>query len=132
MSTAAPSATRTKARKAGGTPSSTAILMKRYGMPQRVETVAKAAHARALIARTLASGPLAPVLAAQGGAQVRDLDDRRADVRVARGEDLLLEVGHVARVVAQGRVEREHPLVLEEGQVLLDVGGVLDGHGLQG
>jgi hypothetical protein len=31
-------------------------LMKRYGMPQRVETVAKAAHARALMARTLAAG----------------------------------------------------------------------------
>jgi hypothetical protein len=30
--------------------------MKRYGMPQRVETVAKAAHARALMARTLAVG----------------------------------------------------------------------------
>src|ERR1700712_4628836 len=104
MSTAAPSATRTKARKAGGTPSSTAILMKRYGMPQRVETVAKAAHARALMERTLAA-PLAPVLAAERGAKVRDLDDRRADVRVARGEDLLLEVRHVARVVAQGRVE---------------------------
>jgi hypothetical protein len=41
---------------AAGDKSSTAILMKRYGMPQRVETVAKAAHARALMALTLAAG----------------------------------------------------------------------------
>src|SRR6476469_4474718 len=100
-------------------------------MPQRVETVAKAAHARALMARTLDGGRLAPVLAAQGGPQMRDLDDGRADVRMARGEDLLVEVGHVARIVAQGRVEGEHPLVLEEGQMLLDVGCGLDGHGFQ-
>ena len=45
---AAPSTTRTHARKAGGTPSSTATLMNRYGIPQSVETAAKAAHARAL------------------------------------------------------------------------------------
>src|SRR3954447_17117878 len=48
--TAAPSSTRAHARNAGGMPSSTATLMNRYGMPQRVDTAAKAAHARALIA----------------------------------------------------------------------------------
>src|SRR6476620_5772460 len=45
-STAAPTAHLLHARKAGGTPSSTASLMNRYGMPQRVETAAKAAQAR--------------------------------------------------------------------------------------
>src|SRR3954469_19580221 len=49
--TAAPTAQRLQARNAGGTPSSTASLMKRYGMPQRVETAAKAAQERAVIAR---------------------------------------------------------------------------------
>src|SRR4051794_11128788 len=53
--TAAPTATRLQARKAGGTPSSTASLMKRYGIPQRVLTAAKAAHARALTGPTLAA-----------------------------------------------------------------------------
>src|SRR3954454_18099881 len=47
--TAAPTAQRLQARNAGGTPSSTASLMKRYGMPQRVETAAKAAQERAVI-----------------------------------------------------------------------------------
>src|SRR3954447_25112343 len=47
--TAAPSSTRAHARNAGGMPSSTATLMNRYGMPQRVDTAAKAAHARALM-----------------------------------------------------------------------------------
>ena len=44
--TAAPSHTRVHARNAGGTPSSTATLMNRYGMPQRVETAANAVQAR--------------------------------------------------------------------------------------
>ena len=45
---AAAIATRTQARNAGGTPSSTATLMKKYGMPQRTETEPKANQARAL------------------------------------------------------------------------------------
>ena len=40
-SSAAAIATRTKLRNAGETPSSTAILMKRYGMPHTTETAAK-------------------------------------------------------------------------------------------
>ena len=48
-STAAPSTIRTHASSAGGTPSSTATLMNRYGMPHRVETAAKAIQARALM-----------------------------------------------------------------------------------
>src|SRR4051794_27013632 len=47
--TAAPTAQRLQARNAGGKPASTASLMKRYGMPQRVETAAKAAQERAVI-----------------------------------------------------------------------------------
>jgi hypothetical protein len=49
-STAAPSTTRTHARKIGETPSSTAILMNRYGIPHRVDTAANATHARELMA----------------------------------------------------------------------------------
>jgi len=48
MSTTAPSRTLTKATNAGGTPSSTATLMSKYGIPHSVETAAKAAHARGL------------------------------------------------------------------------------------
>ena len=48
-STAPPRTTRTQARTRGGTPSSTATLMNRYGMPQRVETAANAIQARALM-----------------------------------------------------------------------------------
>jgi hypothetical protein len=40
--------------KAGGRPSSTAILMNRYGIPQRRETVANAAQARELTASRMA------------------------------------------------------------------------------
>ena len=47
-STAPPSTIRTQARNTGETPSSTATLMNRYGIPHSVETAAKAAHARAL------------------------------------------------------------------------------------
>ena len=57
-STAAPSTTRTQARNAGETPSSTAILMNRYGIPQRIETAANAAHARPLTPAS--SGTRAP------------------------------------------------------------------------
>src|SRR6187200_2241773 len=63
-------------------------------------------------------------LAAQGG----DLGHGRPDEGVARGEDLLAQVGHVRGVVSQRRVEREHALVLEEVEVLLDVAGGLRGH----
>jgi hypothetical protein len=44
MSTTAPKPTLTQARKAGGTPSSTATLMRRYGIPHRMDTAAKASH----------------------------------------------------------------------------------------
>src|SRR5215469_17258366 len=43
--TAAPSTTRAQATKAGGTPSSTAILMSRYGMPHKIDTVINASRA---------------------------------------------------------------------------------------
>src|SRR3954469_11032215 len=51
--TDAPRTARAQATTAGGTPSSTAILMNRYGMPQTVDMAAKPAHARALMARTM-------------------------------------------------------------------------------
>ena len=38
-------ATRVQARKTGGTPSSTATLMKKYGIPQRTETDPNASQA---------------------------------------------------------------------------------------
>jgi hypothetical protein len=49
ISTPAPITTRPQARKAGGTPSSTATLMKRYGTPEITEAAANAIHARRLI-----------------------------------------------------------------------------------
>src|SRR3954465_14114294 len=50
-STAAASTTRDQARNAGGTPSSTATLMNRYGTPQIVDIAKKPAHARTLMQR---------------------------------------------------------------------------------
>src|SRR5512132_2208860 len=61
--------------------------------------------------------------ALQLAAQRGDLDDGRADVGVARGEDLLAQVRHIGGVVAQRSAERERTLVLEEVEVLLDVAG---------
>src|SRR3954451_6507405 len=55
-STAAASTTRDQARNAGGTPSSTATLMNRYGTPQIVDIAKKPAHARTLMQRAY-SGP---------------------------------------------------------------------------
>src|SRR4051812_27627700 len=55
-STTAPSTTRAQARNAGGTPSSTATLMNRYGTPQIVDIAKKPAHARALIAPRMSDG----------------------------------------------------------------------------
>src|SRR5919202_324741 len=52
--TAAPIATRAQARNAGGTPSSTATLMNRNGMPHSAETAAKAPQARALMRSSMA------------------------------------------------------------------------------
>src|SRR3954452_14246967 len=49
MSTTAAKPTRDHATNPGGTPSSTATLMNRYGIPQRIDMVAKAAQARGLI-----------------------------------------------------------------------------------
>ena len=48
-STAAASTTRDQATNAGESPSSTATLMNRYGIPQRTDIVANPAHARAVI-----------------------------------------------------------------------------------
>src|SRR3954452_4545434 len=56
-----------------------------------------------------------------------DLHDRGADERMARGDDLLAQVGHVGGVVAQGGLHRERTLGLEELEVLADVGGGLGG-----
>jgi hypothetical protein len=47
-STAAPITTRTQVTNAGGSPSSTATLINRYGVPHSVETPTNAAHARPL------------------------------------------------------------------------------------
>src|SRR3954462_14394592 len=55
-STTAASTTRDQARNAGGTPSSTATLMNRYGTPQIVDIAKKPAHARTLMQRAY-SGP---------------------------------------------------------------------------
>src|SRR4051812_35575078 len=55
-SSAAPMVTRTQARKIGGTPSSTATLMNRYGTPHSTARVKNPAHARALTTPTLGSG----------------------------------------------------------------------------
>src|SRR3954451_480578 len=55
-STTAASTTRDHARNAGGTPSSTAILMNRYGTPQIVDIAKKPAHARALMGAEDISG----------------------------------------------------------------------------
>src|SRR3954468_9294297 len=54
--TTAASTTRDHARNAGGTPSSTATLMNRYGTPQIVDIAKKPAHARALMARGYSAG----------------------------------------------------------------------------
>src|SRR3954470_21522389 len=67
--------------------------------------------------------------AGESGAERGDLDDGRSDVRVARGDDLLAEVGHVGGVVGERRLEGGGALGLEELQVLADVGGGLGGHG---
>src|SRR3954453_21649619 len=67
--------------------------------------------------------------AGQSGAERGDLRDRGADVRVAGGDDLLAEVGHVRGVVGERRLEGGCALRLEELQVLADVGGGLGGHG---
>ncbi len=53
-STTAARTMRAHARKIGGTPSSTASLMKRYGMPHSVAIAANAAHARVLNPRARA------------------------------------------------------------------------------
>ena len=53
---AAASTTRDHARNAGGTPSSTATLMNRYGTPQIVDIAKKPAHARTLIVRGYSAG----------------------------------------------------------------------------
>ena len=63
-STVAPRTTRASATTPGGTPSSTATLMKRYGTPHNVETVANAAHARGLIYRRAS-----PTIAANSSAR---------------------------------------------------------------
>ena len=52
-STTAASTMRDQARKIGGTPSSTASLMNRYGIPHSVAIAANAAHARELMAACL-------------------------------------------------------------------------------
>src|SRR3954454_8436169 len=55
-STTAASTTRDHARNAGGTPSSTATLMNRYGTPQIVDTAKTPAHARARMVRGYSAG----------------------------------------------------------------------------
>src|SRR3954469_21731212 len=55
-STMAASTTRDHARNAGGTPSSTATLMNRYGTPQIVDIAKKPAHARTLMGRGYSAG----------------------------------------------------------------------------
>src|SRR5919204_1929330 len=55
-SRAAPSTRRAQERKKGEMPSSTAILMNRYGTPQMSESAAKAIHPRRLIGSGLQSG----------------------------------------------------------------------------
>src|SRR4051794_2059379 len=55
-STTAASTTRDQARNAGGTPSSTATLMNRYGTPQIVDIAKKPAHARTLMVRGYSGG----------------------------------------------------------------------------
>src|SRR4051794_9679447 len=55
-STTAASTTRDHARNAGGTPSSTATLMNRYGTPQIVDIAKNPAHARALMVRGYSAG----------------------------------------------------------------------------
>src|SRR4051794_33732146 len=64
-STAAPSATRDQATKMGGTPSSTAILMNRYGMPQIRDIAANSPHARADMRREDTSAAAARQLPGQ-------------------------------------------------------------------
>src|SRR4051794_38883224 len=91
-------ATRAQARNAGGTPSSTATLMNRYGMPHSAETAAKAPQARALMPPSMAYGARRPSLAAARrsarATQVADL--RGEERRVARGAEPPAD-GHGAR-----------------------------------
>src|SRR4051794_16304697 len=109
-STAAPSTTRDQARKAGGTPSSTATLMNRYGTPQMVDIAKNPAHARALMGRGYSrgrGGHLDRCLARHQLARVvvelqllappeetePDADERVADVRAMRdGGDAELDL----------------------------------------
>src|SRR5512132_2027125 len=100
---------RTKARNAGGTPSSTAILMNRYGMPQRVDTAAKAAQARGLTARTLPGRCGRP-----GGRQVRQR------VELGQRDDALLLVG------VRARDDGLDGLVAEVRGQVWDAGGAVD------
>ena len=71
---------------------------------------------------------LAAQLAVQAGAQAGDLDDGRTHVGVVRRRDLLVQVGHVGRVVGEGRAERERVLLVQEVEVLAEVCGGLGGH----
>src|SRR5919202_5542863 len=61
-------ATRAQARNAGGTPSSTATLMNRYGIPHSAETAAKAPQARALMPPSMAHHAARLAAAAAGAA----------------------------------------------------------------
>src|SRR4051794_486919 len=111
-STTAASTTRHQARNAGGTPSSTATLMNRYGTPQIVDIAKKPAHARALMRREYSGGDrlrlgglpghdLAGVVAELhllAAAEQREADphQRVADVRAVRhGGDAELDRARV-------------------------------------
>src|SRR3954447_9854145 len=102
-STTAASTTRDHARNAGGTPSSTATLMNRYGTPQIVDIAKKPAHARALMAPRMS--------------------DRRGGQR-GRGSARHLLAG--VAVEAQLRAPAEEPQA-EAHERVADVGAARDG-----
>src|SRR5829696_2998634 len=99
----APSASRDQATNAGGTPSSTATLIRRYGMPQMTDMAAKAAHPRGLTG----SGPRPRRQRDQLDARV-ERERRRVDDQVIEPRILRLgavEVAHIGVAGAVGLLE---------------------------
>src|SRR4029079_5844991 len=89
--------------------------------PARRPRRALRARARAALRAHDGGGRLALRRAAQLLAEPGDLEDGGGDPRVARGDDLLVEVGHVRAVVPQRSGHGDGALAVEELEVVLDV-----------